>query len=121
MSVGYALYRVRRETVQAVRQFARRNGASVNDVFLAALGRATGPFLPRRSAKGGTRDMNLGTIVDTRADASEDLSQSLGTFLGYYVVRMADDRTVPLADLCPDGGRHDRRDQATAAGSWIRR
>ena len=30
MSVGYALYRVRRETLQAVRQFARRNGASAN-------------------------------------------------------------------------------------------
>jgi Condensation domain len=99
MAVGYALYRVRPGTVRQVCQFARDNGASVNDVFLAALCRAMAPFLPRRSSKAGAHDMTLGTIVDTRADASEDLSESLGTFLGYYLVRVAGDGKVGLDEL----------------------
>ena len=97
--LGYALYRVRPGTVRKVRQFARDNEASVNDVFLAALCRAMAPFLPRRSSKAGAHDMTLGTIVDTRADASEDLSESLGTFLGYYLVRVAGDGKVGLDEL----------------------
>jgi len=28
----------------------------------------------------------LGTIVDTRGDAGEDLSESLGAYLAYYLV-----------------------------------
>ncbi len=99
MAVGYARYRVRPGTVPQIRQFARANGASVNDVFLAALCRATAPFLPKRAAKGGSRDLTLGTIVDTRPDAIEDLSESLGTFLGYYLVRIAGDGKVGLGEL----------------------
>ena len=99
MAVGYALYRVRPGTVPEVRQFARSNQASVNDVFLAALCRAMAPFLPRRRSQGGAHDMTLGTIVDTRADACEDLSESLGTFLGYYLVRVAGDGNVGLDEL----------------------
>jgi hypothetical protein len=99
MAVGYALYGVRPGTVEEVRRFARNNEASVNDVFLAALCRAMAPFLPRRFSKAGARDMTLGTIVDTRADASEDLGQSLGTFLGYYLVRVAGGGKVGLDEL----------------------
>ena len=57
----------------------------VNDVFLAVLTRAMADFLPRRSSKGASTQLALGTIVDTRGDAGEDLSESLGTFLGYFV------------------------------------
>ena len=99
MAVGYSLYRTRPGTVQQVRQFARDNGASVNDVFLAALSRAMAPFLPKRSTKGRAHDMTLGTIVDTRPDAIEDLNESLGTFLGYYLVRIAGDGKVGLDEL----------------------
>jgi hypothetical protein len=41
----------------------------------------------------------LGNIVDTRGDAGEDLSESLGTFLGYFVVRVAGERGVGLGEL----------------------
>jgi len=99
MAVGYARYRVRPGTVPQLRQFARDNDASVNDVFLAALCRATAPFLPKRAAKGGSRDLTLGTIVDTRPDSIENLSESLGTFLGYYLVRVAGDGNVGLGEL----------------------
>ena len=55
MAVGYSLYRVRPGTVQHVHQFARDIGASVHDVFLAALCRALAPFLPKRLSKAGSR------------------------------------------------------------------
>ena len=90
---------VRPGTVQQVRRFARANEAAVNDVFLAVLARAMADFLPRRSSKAGVPQMALGTIVDTRGDAGEDLSESLGTFLGYFVMRVAGDRSIGLNEL----------------------
>jgi len=99
MEVGYELYRARPGTVQQVRQFAKDNEASVNDVFLAALCLAMAPFLPKRFSKAKSRNMTLGTIVDTRLDSSEDLSESLGTFLGYYLVRVAGEGKVGLDEL----------------------
>ena len=71
----------------------------MNNVFLAALGRAMAPFLPKRCGKAKARLLTLGTIVDTRPDANEDLSETLGTFLGYYLVRAAGDGSMPLDEL----------------------
>jgi hypothetical protein len=99
MGVACALCRTRAGTAEGVREFARRNDASVNDVFLAALCRALAPFLPKRVSMAKSRTLALGTIVDTRADANEDLSETLGTFLGYYLVRAAGDGSVPLGEL----------------------
>jgi hypothetical protein len=99
MAVGYATYRVQPGTVQKVRQFARNNNASVNDVFLAVLGRAMIPFLPKRIARGSGRDLAMGSIVDMRPDAERDLTETLGTFLGYYVVRASGDHRVGLDQL----------------------
>jgi hypothetical protein len=99
MAIGCARRAVRPGTVQKVRRFARAHEASVNDVFLAVLARAMADFLPRRSCKAGAAPMALGTIVDTRGDAGEDLSESLGTFLGYFVVRVAGDRSIGLDEL----------------------
>jgi hypothetical protein len=54
-------------------------------------------FLPRRAVRQQQR-LSLGTIVDTRAEAQEDLSDSLGAFLGYYLVQVAADKTMSLAE-----------------------
>jgi len=85
-------------TVERLRRFARANGASVHDVFLAALAAAMIPFLPKRSAGGRLRDLALGTIVDARPDANVDLGETLGTFLGYHVVRLSGECEGDLAD-----------------------
>ena len=66
-------------------------------MILAALGRAMAEFLPRRAMR-RRQAMTLGTIVDARAEAKEDLSSSLGAFLGYYLARLAADRDMTLAD-----------------------
>jgi hypothetical protein len=99
MAIGYAGYATRPETVRKVCRFAHAHEASVNDVFLAVLARAMADFLPRRSSKAGAPHMALGSIVDTRGDAGQDLSESLGTFLGYFVTRVAGDQTLGLGEL----------------------
>ena len=42
--------------------------------------------------------MSLGTIVDVRGEAEEDLSDSLGAFLSYFLVRLAADRPMGLTE-----------------------
>jgi hypothetical protein len=93
MTVGYELRGTSPGTASRLHRFASDQGATVHDVFLAALGRAVAEFLPRRSKRGDARELALGTIVDTRGDAAVDLSESLGAFLAYYLVR-----------CCPDSG-----------------
>jgi NRPS condensation-like uncharacterized protein len=98
MAVQCEFRRLGAEKVARLREFARGHGATVHDVILAALGRAMADFLPRR-CRVQNPDLALGTIVDTRADAQADLSNSLGAFLGYYVVRCRPDVATGLGDL----------------------
>ena len=98
MALGYAMYRLQPGAVRKIRQFARDNEASVNDVFLATLCRAMAPTC-RSGSPGPVAAIGVGTIVDTRPDAEDELSESLGTFLGYYVVRVAGDQRSGLDEL----------------------
>ena len=98
MAVGYQLYATAPGTVAQVRGLAHAVGATVHDVILAALARAMAEFLPRRSSRGKSQELALGSIVDTRPDAGEDLSSTFGMFLAYYVVRCGQDRQASLAD-----------------------
>ena len=97
METRYELYRASAGVVPQLRHFARSLGATVHDVILAALGRAMAEFLPCRAMR-RQQTMALGTIVDTRGEAQEDLSGSLGAFLGYYLVPLAADRDLSLAE-----------------------
>jgi hypothetical protein len=54
--------------------------------------------MPRRSSRGKSRELSLGSIVDARADACGDLSSTFGVFLAYFLVRVGHDRTASLAD-----------------------
>ena len=97
LSVQYELYRAVSGTIPQLKHFAKSLGATVNDVILAALGRAMTEFLPCRSIR-KQQAISLGTIVDVRGDAREDLSDSMGTFLGYFLARMAADKSMSLTD-----------------------
>jgi hypothetical protein len=92
-TVDYRLYRTIPGTVTRLREFARLNGATVNDVFLAALTRALAEVMP---ARGKGRGLALGSIVDTRGAADIDLKSAFGAFLGYYLVRTQSDSRVGL-------------------------
>jgi len=82
--IDYRLYHTTPGTVARLRAFAWANGATVNDVLLAAFGRALAEVMPSRGRQNG---LALGSIVDTRSIADEDLSHAMGAFLGYYLVR----------------------------------
>ena len=86
MSVQYALLRTGPHTVPRLLEFARSLDSSVQDVIQAALARALVAALPRRSRL-RTQAAAIAASVDTRAAARMDLSNSLGVFLAYYVVR----------------------------------
>ena len=46
-----------------------------------------GRVSPAASSRGKSREMSLGSIVDTRPIAGGDLSRTVGMFLAYYLVR----------------------------------
>jgi hypothetical protein len=91
--VDYRMYPTIPGTAARLREFARANGATVHDVLLAAFGRALAAVMP---ARGRRRGLALGSIVDTRGIADEDLSRAMGAFLGYYLVRSDADATIGL-------------------------
>ena len=86
------LYFARHDCSRA--RFARRNGATVNDVFLAAFGRALAEVMPSRLAE--ITAWRLGSIVDTRGLAEVDLNDTFGAFLAYYLVRLHSAKTIRL-------------------------
>ena len=98
MALGFQLRPTCSGTPARLHSFARAHQATVHDVMLAALARSIAAFLPRRAREGG-KSMGLGTIVDTRRDACDDLSRTLGTFLAYYAVHCRPDQHAGLGEL----------------------
>ena len=84
-TVGYHLLQTLPGTAARLRHFARANGATVHDVFLAALGKALAEIMPARGREHG---LALGSIVDLRQLADEELGEAWGAFLGYHLVRV---------------------------------
>ena len=91
--VDYRVYHTIPGTVERLQEFARANEVTVHDVLLAAFGRALAEVMPSRGRKNG---LALGSIVDTRGMAEEDLSRTFGAFLGYFLVRSDGDKTLGL-------------------------
>ncbi|HTL29416.1 MAG TPA: condensation domain-containing protein [Tepidisphaeraceae bacterium] len=83
--VGFALHEFPQEIVGPVKEFARRQTVTVNDVFLAAMAEACNQFVPVvQTTK--RQDLALGTIVDLRSRGQDDLSDTFGIFLGFTSV-----------------------------------
>jgi hypothetical protein len=108
-AVDHRLYHTIPGAAARLHEFARSIGASVHDVFLAALGRAMAQVMP---ARGRPRGLALGSIVDTRGVAEEDLSNTLGAFLGYYLVRNKPDMSVGLDEAARQIAARTRRIKA---------
>jgi hypothetical protein len=101
MAVNYEFYRTPPGTSKRLHRFAQSVGATVNDVLLAALARSLARVLPRRTRHGQQPEMALGTIVNTRADANQDLSETLGAFLSHFIVRCRPGESAGMAELAP--------------------
>ena len=90
-NVRFALHPMPEGLLEPLLAFARSNRATLNDVFLAVVAEVCHRFLPVRRTSRRT-DLALGTIVDLRPYAREDLSDTFGLFLGFTstVCRPAD-------------------------------
>jgi NRPS condensation-like uncharacterized protein len=99
MAINYEFHRTEPGTAARLHEFAQSLGATVHDVFLAALARSLVRVLPRRNRRGGQPEIALGTIVNTRPYAVEDLGESLGAYLSNFVVRCQPEESVGLAEL----------------------
>ncbi len=84
-TVGFELLRTAPGTVEKLREYSHSLGVTVHDVILAAASRSLDAHLPCKASQ-KKRDMGLGTIVDLRGDAADELNESLGAFLSYYAV-----------------------------------
>jgi hypothetical protein len=78
----FALHEVGGGLIEPLLGFARRNGATLNDLFLAVVAEVCRQFVPIRRTPRRT-DLALGTIVDLRPYARQDLSDTFGLFLGF--------------------------------------
>ena len=78
----FALHEVGGGLVAPLLAYARSNGATLNDLFLALVAEVCHQFVPLRKTSRRT-DLALGTIVDLRPYSRRDLSDTFGLFLGF--------------------------------------
>ena len=71
--------------IEDLREAARRQQVTLNDVFLAALAEACDRCGATPSGP-GRQELALGTIVDLRPSCGRDLSEIFGLFLGFTTV-----------------------------------
>lgn len=85
LAVRFTLHQTPPGAITRLREVSRAHEATVNDVFLAAIAEACNKFVPiQRTSR--RQDLALGTIVDLRPMAREDLSDVFGMFLGFTSV-----------------------------------
>jgi hypothetical protein len=78
----FALHEVGTGLIAPLLAFARQHHATLNDLFLAVAAEICQQFVPLRKTPRRT-DLALGTIVDLRPYAGQDLSDTFGLFLGF--------------------------------------
>ncbi len=83
-AVDYRLYHTIPGTVARLRRVRPGQRGDRTRRALGGFWPALAEVMPLRGRRHG---LALGSIVDTRSIADEDLSQAMGAFLGYYLVR----------------------------------
>jgi NRPS condensation-like uncharacterized protein len=107
--------------IQQARQKAKAQNASVNDLFLAVLGQVMGNytakeryFRKRRHCRRRSH-VALGTIVDIRDAAAENLDNVFGLYLSSYTTILRKPERLPIARLLEKISRTTRRVKKTFA------
>jgi hypothetical protein len=92
--------------IERLHRFARANGASVNDLFIAVIGQAVGQYTaadrysrPRKPMHFAKRQIGIGTIVDIRDAACEKLDQVFNLYLSCYTVLLDQPEKRPPEEL----------------------
>ncbi len=92
--------------IESVHRFAKGRHASVNDVFIAALGQTIGAYTRvqrlRRQKKRlhfPRTQIGIGTIVDIRDAASKPLDRVFNLYLSSYTVVLDDPESEPMEEV----------------------
>lgn len=108
--------------INRLRNFARDNGVTVNDLFLAAIAESCHRHVPMQPNR-RRQDLAVGTIVDLRPESREDLSHTFGLFLGFTTIMC---RPVDLAhfprlvrSIAGQMRLHKRRHAAASGIVWL--
>ena len=90
--------------IERVHAFAKARAVSVNDVFLGVLGQVMGEHTAADRYQARVRllpsrrnQVGLGTIMDIRAAANQDLDHVFGLYLSNYVTFLKRPEATPLA------------------------
>ncbi len=100
---------------------ARAAGATVNDVFLAAIARVCRKYVPTR-ARMGRRDLAIGTIVDLRPKSPRPMHDVFNLLLGFTSVacRPDDLENWPRLLTTISGQTRKHKHNRIAESSWVR-
>jgi hypothetical protein len=83
--VRVTLHRCADGMIDALRAMARSQKCKVHDVLMAAVAEACDAYVPTQ-ARRNRPDIAVGSIVDLRQHAADDLSDTFGLFLGFTQV-----------------------------------
>jgi hypothetical protein len=118
----FALHRVPSGMLQQLLGVARRNGVTLNDLFLAAIADVCDRFNPIRRIP-RRRDLALGMIVDLRSRSRRDMSRVFGLFLGFanVVCKRDDLRDWPrlVRQISQQTRVHKQTDAPQASSVWM--
>ena len=98
----FVLFTLRPDLLCVLIAAARRLGATVNDLFLAALLKSVSPLAPGRFTASRRRNLSVGCIVDVRRDLGLGSRRSFGVHLGSFVVTHAVPDGVSIEELARD-------------------
>jgi hypothetical protein len=114
--------------IEKVYRDAKSSGASVNDLFIAAVGQTLGAFTAAERARRKKKafhfrrgQIGIGTIVDIRDSASEPLDRVFNLYLSSYTVLLKNPEHRPLDSLMKEVARktrHIKKTFATVKGFW---
>jgi hypothetical protein len=116
------LFRVDDGLINRILSYARRERCKVHDVLLAAICEACDQHLPTQT-RSNRPDMSIGSIVDLRPQAGNELNNTFGMFLGFSKVmcRPQDLRDWPrlLRTVASQNQVHKRNGIAQASMVWM--
>ena len=101
---------------------ARRNGVTLNDLFMAAIADVCDRFNPTRHIP-RRKDLAIGMIVDLRSRTRRDMSRVFGLFLGFanVICRREDFRNWPrlVRQISRQTRIHKETDSPQASAVWM--
>jgi hypothetical protein len=107
----FALFQAPEGLIRRLSSACRARHVTVNDAFLGALGAALSELTPHRFHHPRRHALALGSVVNVRAEASQDLSNAFGLFLGHWMTIIDPATPATIGDLVTRIAAQTRRDK----------